>query len=121
VVLSYLLDTNILLYLLGGRLLDPIPSGPLSVSVMTEIELLSYPSLSPTEELQITNLLAKVQIIELSEPIKREAIRIRRSNRIKLPDAIIAASAITIGATLVSNDASLANVQGFSSISLRIN
>lgn len=41
-----LLDTNIVLYFLGGKLANPLPSGQYFVSVITEIELLSYPSLS---------------------------------------------------------------------------
>jgi len=39
-----LLDTNIALYLLGGRLEAPLPSGEYGVSVITEMELLSWPS-----------------------------------------------------------------------------
>ncbi len=35
-----LLDTNVVLYLLGGRLAKPLPSGQYVVSVITEIELL---------------------------------------------------------------------------------
>jgi predicted nucleic acid-binding protein len=41
-----LLDTNVVLYFLGGRLANPLPSGEYFVSVITEIELLSYPSLN---------------------------------------------------------------------------
>ncbi|PHM10709.1 PIN domain nuclease, partial [Nostoc sp. 'Peltigera malacea cyanobiont' DB3992] len=42
-----LLDTNVVLYFLGGRLVNPLPSGEYFISVITEIELLSDPSLSP--------------------------------------------------------------------------
>ncbi len=42
----FLLDTNIVLYFLGGPLVNPLPSGQYFISVITEIELLSYPSLS---------------------------------------------------------------------------
>lgn len=45
-----LLDTNVVLYLLGGRLANPLPSGQYFVSVITEIELLSYPSLNSERE-----------------------------------------------------------------------
>jgi len=110
--LNFLLDTNILLYHMGARLLDRIPAGNQSISVMTEIELLSYPSIAPAEEQLISKLLANIQVVELSEPIKHEAIRVRKAHRLKLPDAIIVASALVIGATLVSNDVRLANVQG---------
>jgi predicted nucleic acid-binding protein len=36
-----LLDTNVALYLLGGRLAEPLPSGSYGVSVITEMELLA--------------------------------------------------------------------------------
>lgn len=48
-----LFDTNIVLYFLGGRLADQLPSGQYFVSVITEIELLPYPSLNPDEEVEI--------------------------------------------------------------------
>ena len=35
-----LLDTNVALYLLGGRLAEPLPGGNYGVSVVTEMELL---------------------------------------------------------------------------------
>lgn len=41
-----LIDTNVVLYFLGGRLVNPLPSGQYFISVITEIELLSYPSIS---------------------------------------------------------------------------
>ena len=36
-----LLDTNVALYLLGGRLAESVPSGSYGVSVITEMELLA--------------------------------------------------------------------------------
>ena len=49
-----LLDTNIILYFLGGRLVDPLPTGEYFLSVITEIELLSYPSIGVDEEREKT-------------------------------------------------------------------
>lgn len=40
------LDTNIVLYLLGGRLANPLPKAQYFISVITEMELLSYPNLT---------------------------------------------------------------------------
>jgi hypothetical protein len=42
------------------RLVNPLPSGQYFVSVITEIELLSYPSLSSDEETQIRDFLTKI-------------------------------------------------------------
>ena len=48
----------------------------------------------------------------LSEAIVERTIRLRRSSRIKLPDAVIAATALELGYELMTNDATLAKVPG---------
>jgi len=53
----YLLDTNAIIYLIGGRLDAPLPSGQYSFSVISEIELLSFPGLSAEDDQKITELL----------------------------------------------------------------
>jgi predicted nucleic acid-binding protein len=70
------------------------------------MELLVYPELSPEKELYIRNFLNEVTIIPLTEEIKNEAIQIRRYGvpRLKLADAIIAATAVIFEAALVTDD-----------------
>lgn len=62
-----LLDTNVVLYLLGGRLANPLPSGQYVVSVITEIELLSYPTLPSDEEIQIRDFLTNANSVLAAE------------------------------------------------------
>lgn len=50
-------------------------------------------------------------IFELEQSIKLKTVELRRAYAIKLPDAIIAATALTADLTLISND------RGFSKIS----
>ncbi|WP_373530251.1 type II toxin-antitoxin system VapC family toxin [Nostoc sp.] len=102
-----LLDTNIVLYFLGGRLVNPLPSGQYLISVITEIELLSYPSLSLEEERQIINFLNKITIIGIDNNIKNLTIAFRKQYKIRLPDAIIAATAKSLNAILFTNDVKL--------------
>jgi len=45
--MNKVLDTNTVLYLLGGRLAESLPEAYYFISVITEIELLSYPLLQP--------------------------------------------------------------------------
>ena len=54
----YLLDTNAIIYLIGGRLAAPLPAGHYSFSVISEIELLSFSGLSAEDEQKIGELLA---------------------------------------------------------------
>ena len=115
-----LLDTNVVLYFLGGRLAHPLPSGQYFVSVITEIELLSYPSLSPDEEAQIRDFLTKITVVGIESSIKELAIALRKQYRLRLPDAIIAATAQSLNATLFTNDVRLANLAGINAQSVQI-
>ncbi|MEH2170206.1 MAG: hypothetical protein V7K41_26865, partial [Nostoc sp.] len=49
------LDTNVILYFLGGRLVNPLLLGQYFISVITEIELLSYPSRVSASQTLLTN------------------------------------------------------------------
>lgn len=115
-----LLDTNVVLYFLGGRLTNSLPSGQYFVSVITEIELLSYPSLSPDEEVQIRNFLTKITVVGIESNIKELAIALRKQYRLRLPDAIIAATAQSLNATLFTNDVRLANLTEINTQSVQI-
>jgi predicted nucleic acid-binding protein len=113
-----LLDTNAVLYLLGGRLANPLKSGLFFISVISEMELLSYPLLEPVMELQIRSFLSKVVVLGLTKNVRESAIKIRKENRLKLPDAIIAASALSLNAVLLTNDKTLLKIPGVSAKSL---
>ncbi|HAA28318.1 MAG TPA: PIN domain nuclease [Cyanobacteria bacterium UBA8553] len=115
-----LLDTNVVLYWLGGRLAKPLPSGQYFVSVITEIELLSYPNLSSDEDTQIRDFLSKITVVGIESSIKELAIALRKQYRLRLPDAIIAAIAQSLNATLFTNDVRLANLVGVNAQSVQI-
>lgn len=100
----YVLDTNILLYWLGDRLENTLPRGTYLVSVISEIELLSYGGLDLIAEQQIREFLSKLVIVGLRDDIKEYTIALRKKYRLKLPDAAIAATAMAMGATLLTND-----------------
>ena len=108
----YLLDTNVIIYLVSGRLVFPLPEGQYSVSIITEIELLSFSGISAEEEQKIRDLLSLLDRVHLTDSVKDEAIRLRLQNRLKLPDAIIAASALIRDATLLTNDQAFSSIDG---------
>lgn len=115
-----LLDTNIVLYFLGGRLVNPLPSGQYFISVITEIELFSYPSLTLEEETQIIDFLNKITIIGIDSNIKNLTIAFRKQYKLRLPDAIIAATAKSLNATLFTNDVTLVNLTEINTQSVQI-
>lgn len=92
--LRYLLDTNVIIYLLSGRLVDPLPEGDYFISVITQMELLSYPGLNQAENEKLQEFFDSVNIIQLDGPVQHEAIILRKKYRRRMPDAIIAASCI---------------------------
>lgn len=107
-----LLDTNVALYLLGGKLAGPLPPGDYGVSIITEMELLAWPSLTPPEEAKVQAFLNTVTLCELTPAIRQRAVRLRREKRLKLPDAIICATALEHQTDLWTNDERLASVPG---------
>jgi predicted nucleic acid-binding protein len=107
-----LLDTNVALYLLGGRLASPLPGGSYGISVITEMELLAWPSLTESEEQKVREFLKAVTICELTGLIRARAVELRKLHNLKLPDAVVCATAMEFGVELWTNDASLTKVLG---------
>lgn len=99
-----LLDTNAVLYLLGGRVDVPLEAGEYYVSVISEMELLSYPGLTPEAETQIWSFLSTITLVDLTREVKEMAIQLRREHGLRLPDAIVAASAVVSGVEVLTND-----------------
>jgi predicted nucleic acid-binding protein len=110
-VVEFVLDTNAALYFLGDRLKDPLPEGNYVISVITELELLAYPDITREEEAEIRAFLNDVQIEGLTKPIKTNAIDLRRRFRLRLPDAIIAATALSRDAVLLTNDKKILSLE----------
>jgi len=118
--LKRVLDTNAVLYLLGGLLDESLPVGEYLVSVATRMELFSYPGLDPEGETRIRAFLSDVEVVGLSEQVADAAIRRRREYGLKLPDVIIAATALTADAELLTNDDKLSRVRGISCRRLKL-
>ena len=118
--MKWVIDTNIALYHLGGRLAEPIPAGEHSDSVITELELLSWQQLDDAGEAAVRTFLNAVGRIDLIPAVKEAAIKLRRTARLKLPDAIVAASALACNATLLTADERLHRVPGLSAATLKL-
>ncbi|MEM6396914.1 MAG: type II toxin-antitoxin system VapC family toxin [Bacteroidota bacterium] len=101
-----LIDTNIALYVLNGdetvaKILD---GKEVFVSFITQLELLGYQGITQEESLVIHTFLDNCQIIDINESIKEITIKIKKSKTVKLPDAIIAASAMSLNIPLITAD-----------------
>jgi predicted nucleic acid-binding protein len=102
-----LLDTNVLIYLSQGKLkLSDFTSSDetLSISVITYMEALGYHFESFEEEELMNALCNHLSVIHLSPEIIAKVIEIRKTLKIKLPDAIIAATAMHSTLTLITRN-----------------
>ncbi len=107
------MDTNILLYFLKGdkEVIEMIAEKELIISFITELELLSFGELAPGSEGTIRELLDGCFIVNITPEIKTLTISIRRQSRLKLPDAIIAATAGSMKLPLVTADRQFKSVE----------
>lgn len=117
---DYVLDTNIFISLFNRQLDEAIPEGRLGFSTITEIELLSFPDLTTEDEQLIQQSLKALTRIPLDGAVSRQAVVLRRRFRLRVPDAIVAASALVAGAVLVTNDRQLLGCEGVRTRGLRM-
>lgn len=108
---GYLIDTCAVIKFLHGvfppeglLFLKSVVDRESILSVITKIELLVYQFPTEKEENIINLFISHSRIINLEEDIIMNTIRIRKEYSIKLPDAIIAATAITNDLVLISDN-----------------
>lgn len=103
---NILVDTNIILYLLGGdkTIIPLLQDKKLFISFITELELLSFKRLSEKEEKIIKNFLTECTIFDINPKIKEFAISLRKKYSFKIPDTIIIATAMYLDLSLISAD-----------------
>ncbi len=74
-----------------------------SVSIATWIEVLAGTH-TPAQEHAARRLLGRMRVIPLSSGVAEQAIHLRRERRLKLPDAVIWATALTYDLVLVTRN-----------------
>ena len=74
------------------------------ISFVSEIELQSWSPVNPADIIVYQQFVAQSNIIGINTGIITETIEIRRNYKLKLPDAIIAATALQLALTLVADN-----------------
>lgn len=107
---NYLIDTNAISDYLGGRVsekaldfMDKIMDNLPAISVINRIELIGH---NHPELPQFLLAVACCHVVELTEEIIIRTIALRKSRSIKIPDAIIAATALVYNFTLITHNLS---------------
>ena len=110
---SILVDTNIVIFLLNGDhdLAEILNEKKLFVSFVTQLELLGYAKISLQQEKLIENMLSYCVVVDINNAIKTEVIRLKRSYSIKLPDCIIAATAVYLDMPLMTADKGFSRIE----------
>jgi len=117
---KFLIDTNIIIYSLQGKLdLSDLfkTEDDLYISSITYIEALGYHFQNQSDENEMVEICDMFERLFLTEKVEKQTILIRKTNKIKLPDAIIAATAMVHNLTLVTcNSDDFKNIQGLKMI-----
>ncbi len=112
----YVLDTNAIIALLQGStaLVQLLQDADwVGISVISQIEFLAISGLSEDDRRLFEQFLKRIEVINLladNNLLIEQIIQIRLQYRVKLPDAIIASTALLTEASLVTADRELARV-----------
>jgi predicted nucleic acid-binding protein len=114
---GFLIDTNVIVDYLGNKLplagASFIDNLPVVISVITRIEILGWYNATSEQLAKLQPFIQNAFIYSLTERHIEHTILLRQKHRIKLPDAIIAATAIVEQLTLISrNSDDFKNIDG---------
>jgi len=105
---GYLIDTNTAIYYLDNKLPDNcndlIDNINSQISVITRMELLGWTKITPLQLELLKQFIDSSTVFPLDEAVIIEAIEVRKKYHIKLPDAIIAATALVYDLTLITSN-----------------
>jgi predicted nucleic acid-binding protein len=107
---GYLLDSNVIIGYLAGEIpasgmravsgiVDDVPH----ISIISQIEVLRFND-TPENEYVLTDFVKTAMIHPLNDPVVCRTIALCKQSKIKLPDAIIAATALTEHFVLVTRN-----------------
>jgi predicted nucleic acid-binding protein len=120
--MKYLIDTNILIYFFNGSLsvsakekITAMLTDDFNISIISKMEFLGFSRFDSREKQEATRFISFANVLPLSEAIVERTIELKQTAKIKLPDAIIGATAWSHNLNLVTH-----NVKDFVGINLAI-
>jgi predicted nucleic acid-binding protein len=112
---QYLIDTNVVsdsFSINAIRFLDNIIDSVPNLSVITQIELLSW-KIDNSIAVKIEDFITDSTIHNINSEVVKRCVELRRNKKIKTPDAIIAATALAKNYTIITNnEKDFANIEG---------
>ena len=118
--MSYLLDTNTVINFLGAtmpdysmKVMNNILDKESLISIITKMETLGYNFKSKDEQFTMEYFVEGSTVLQINDDIVNKTIHIRKTYKLKIPDAIIAATALVYDLTLITrNTSDFADIQG---------
>ena len=105
---EYLIDTNSVIDYLDNKLPDNanelIDGVDSKISVITRMELLAWPGASKQQTIILIEFINASEVFTLEEPVILKTIEIRKAYKTKLPDAIVAATALVNEFTIITRN-----------------
>jgi predicted nucleic acid-binding protein len=123
--IKYIWDTNTAIYFLQQQfpplaekfIDDLLKEDQPCISAITEIELLCWKTATEKDLEVLHNFIRDARVIELENAIKLRTADIRKQHKIKLPDAIIAATALVNDLILITrNTKDFENIPGLATV-----
>jgi predicted nucleic acid-binding protein len=121
-----LLDTNAIVQLLSGNneILELLAGAEfVATSVICELEFLSFSGWVDADRTLFQTMIQRIKVVDVShddDVLKEMICSLRTVRKLKLPDAIIAASALTHDCTLITADQKLLNTPGLKSMGFAV-
>ena len=114
---KYLIDNNVISSFFSNELpqramdfiADLIDTTP-NISIITQIEALSWVTKDKNKENLVIEFIGDCNVYAITPEVVNECVILRRSKKIKTPDAIIAATAIVNDLILLTSDTDFKNI-----------
>ncbi len=108
---KYLIDTNIIIYYMDNKIpdsqlnfIESIFQFSFNISTITKIELLGWHGIDNVIRKKIESFLKNARVFYIDQNVENMTIKIKQSNKIPVPDAVIAATSIINNLTLVTRN-----------------
>ncbi|MBM6499123.1 type II toxin-antitoxin system VapC family toxin [Flavobacterium macrobrachii] len=104
--IDFLADTNFLIFTSQGNpIVETFLDYNIGISFISEMELLGVFSISKIQKSNMQKIIDQCFVIDFNLEIKKSAIQLKQKYKVKLPDAIIAATAIHYNIPFITADA----------------
>ena len=110
--MKFIFDTNIAIYFLDGALtptgfefvIETLKTKQSALSLISKIEMLGFQFPNLLAEQKAVKFAASLPVLPLTDAVADKAIEIRKARKIKIGDAIIAATALVHNLTVVTRN-----------------